>query len=88
MKLTEDQKEALRNLMVSEDWPIVLGMIDQLALRFAQSLQTVSIDRSDRELLIARAKYDGAQALADAIKRMKQELVKDGRREEKEKARR
>jgi hypothetical protein len=73
MKLTEDQKEALQDLVRSETWPAVLAYCEIVLKNVERSVLECDVNKP-RTLLIKRASLDGARQIVSALHQAKANL--------------
>lgn len=68
--LTEEQKEHLRELVESETWPAVLALLEKQVSRAGSQV----LSAKNEDLVVAKAKYDGARDLGKALASLKDTL--------------
>lgn len=74
MELTQDEKETVTELMVSEQWKVVIKLCGLLAARQGEAL--LSSPASPDALLAAKHQYDGAMKLIKSLDAAKRQLTK------------
>lgn len=66
-KLTQDQKENLADLLQSPAWEAVLVLCEMCVENLESQVLTADVTKSDRDLVIRKAKLDGARDLQKFI---------------------
>lgn len=73
--LSQDDREELRDLVDHEAWPALIRYCEAIVKRHESAVLDFDVTRTEHNhLLIAKARLDGARALAFAVKSMKAEL--------------
>jgi hypothetical protein len=75
MRLSEDESIALDEVMSSEYWPAIIKALEMGIELHKERLMSSDITLDDRAIVLAKARLDGAQALAAfmaSIKRKKE----------------
>jgi hypothetical protein len=73
VNLNEDDKDQLKELMLSESWKSVKKLCEVLVDKQASVVLTCSVE----ELTSARARYDGALLLYAGLDAAKRQLTKE-----------
>ena len=74
MDLTQDEKEVVAEIMVSEQWKVVIKLCGILANRQGEAL--LSSPATPDALMAAKHQYDGAMKLIKALDAAKRQLTK------------
>lgn len=72
--MTLEQKELMQELTQSEQWDAVLAYVAEIVKRNGESV--LSIEASNEKLVLNKARYDGATALAQILRGAKLEFNK------------
>lgn len=74
--LTPEEQVELEDLTISDYWPILMKAIEQGVERQKDNFLSSSIETNDRQLLINKARLEGAQTLFLFINGMKKRKKK------------
>lgn len=70
--LTEDQKDLLREIVLTETWPAIVRQCELIVEKMAERVLALRADSS--ELALEKARYEGALSLAKSLENLKQDL--------------
>lgn len=73
MELNQEQKELLQELVVSDSWPALVAVCEIFLNKTAEQILKTTYT-TDRELSLAKAKYDGAVSLFVSLKGLKESI--------------
>jgi len=74
MKLTQEEKEILKDMAESSVAPVLLKWLDIVVARMERSVINCPVTTGSREITLKKARLEGAQALRTAVDTLKQEL--------------
>jgi hypothetical protein len=77
MKLKQDHKDLLREMMATETWDALLELGKLIVERHESQALNCDISKTSRELIIARSKLDGARSFLSSLASARTSLNKE-----------
>lgn len=73
-KLTQEDKEIIDGMALSDEWKSVMKFVDRMVENMKVNVHTCNIDNGSREIVLRKAKLDGALMIKRAMENIRQEI--------------
>lgn len=74
--LTEDQKDLVVELMLSDTWPAMLALVERFVRRHEEDVLSYDIEQGEAGLVRRKARLDGARSIYTAMVKSRDVLTR------------